>query len=114
MILIKNAGLTPHDLDDVLRIQRESQKKIGEILIEKNLLRPEDISKALALQLGLPYVEDLKPGDIDAKIVSSLNIQYCRENRLLPIFQDEKYVRIAVIDPFNYQPLDALRLVFKK
>ena len=97
MILIKNAGLTPADLDDVLRVQRESSKKIGEILIEKNLLRPEDISKALALQLGLPYVEDLKPSEIDAKLVSTLNIQYCRENRLLPIYQDDQVLRIAVI-----------------
>lgn len=113
-ILIQNAALSERDLEEVLRIQRESNKKIGEILIEKNLLRPEDISKALALQLGLPYVDDLKPNDIDPKIVGSLTIQYCRENRLLPISQDDRWVRVAVLDPFNYEPVDALRALYRK
>jgi hypothetical protein len=60
-LLIENAGLKESDLETVLQAQKESGKKVGEILIEQKLIRPEDISKALALQLGLPFVEDLKP-----------------------------------------------------
>ncbi|MBS1984760.1 MAG: type II secretion system ATPase GspE [Bdellovibrionales bacterium] len=112
--LIKQAGLKPADLEDVLRTQRETQKKVGEILIEKNLLKPEDIAKALAVQLGIPFVDDLKPNDIDPKVVEGLSIQYCRENHLLPILSTEQYVRVAVIDPFHYAALDALKLQFKR
>jgi general secretion pathway protein E len=112
--LIKNAGLSQKDLEEVLRIQKESRKKIGEILIEKNLLRPEDIAKALALQLGLPFVEDLRPNDIDPKIVEGLTIQYCRENHLLPVARTEDSIRVAVVDPFRYDPIDALKLHFQK
>lgn len=113
-ILLKNAGLKEKDLDEVLRLQKETQKRIGDILIEKNLIRPEELCKAVALQLGLAYFEDLKPNDIDPKLVTHINIQYCRENLLLPIFEDEKLVRIAVADPFRYEPIDALKLLFKK
>lgn len=114
VILMQTAGLKESDLDDVLRLQRESNKKIGEILIEKNLLRPEDIAKALAMQLGLPYIEELKANDIDPKMVAGISIQYCRENRLLPISQNEASVQVAVVDPFHYEPIDALKLSFKK
>jgi general secretion pathway protein E len=114
MILIKSVGLKESDLEEVLRIQKESKKKIGEILIEKNLLKPDDIAKALSLQLGLPYIEDLKPNDIDPKIVTGVNIQYCRENRVLPVYQDEKVVRVAVVDPFHFEPIDAFKLLFRK
>lgn len=111
--LVKNAGLSQRDLDEVLREQRESSRKVGEILVEKNLLKPEDVAKALSIQLGIPYVEDLKPNDIDPKVVEGLTIQYCREHKLLPIFRTPNTpARVAVSDPFNYEPLDALRLVF--
>lgn len=108
--LAKSSGLTQEALDEVLREQRETNKKIGEILLEKNLLRPEDLSKALALQLGIPYVEDLKPNDIDPKVVEGLSIQYCKENRLLPILLADDLARVAVVDPFHLEPIDALRM----
>lgn len=113
-LLIENAGLKESDLEAVLSIQKQSGKKLGEILIEQKLIRPEDITKALALQLGLPYVEDLKPQDIDVKLVEKLSIQYCRENKILPILETTDFVRVAVSDPFNYEPIDALRILYKK
>lgn len=113
-LLIENAGLKESDLMNVLSIQKESGKKLGEILIEQKLIRHEDISKALAIQLGLPFVEDLKPAEIDVKLVEKLSIQYCRENKILPIFENEDFVRVAVGDPFHYEPMDALRILYKK
>lgn len=114
ILLIENAGLKESDLENVLRAQKESGKKLGEILIEQKLIRPEDISKALAVQLGLPFVEDLKPQEIDAPIVGKLSIQYCRENKILPIYETADFVRVAVADPFHYEPIDALRILYKK
>ncbi len=111
-ILIDNAGLKEKDLEEVLRIQKESHKKIGEILVERNLIRPEDITKALSKQLGLPYIEDLKPNEIDTVCVQGLTIQFCRENKILPIMLTTEIVRVAVLDPFNFAPIDALRLFF--
>lgn len=113
-ILIQTAGLKEQDLEEVLQAQRQSQKKLGEILIERNLLKAEDIAKALSMQLGIPFVEDLKANDIDPKIVLGISIQYCRENRLLPLSQNERSVQVAVLDPFHYEPIDALKLSFKK
>ncbi|HVJ65000.1 MAG TPA: type II secretion system ATPase GspE [Bdellovibrionota bacterium] len=113
-LLIEHAGLKEEDLAKVLLIQKESGKKVGEILIEQKLVRPEDISKALAMQLGLPFVEDLKPQEIDATVVERLSIQYCRENKILPIYQTDDFVRVAVADPFHYEPLDALKILYKK
>lgn len=113
-ILIENAGLQEKDLEEVLRIQKESHKKIGEILVERNIIRPEDITKALSKQLGLAYIEDLKPNEIDTQCVVGLSIQFCRENKVLPIMLRNDSVRVAVIDPFNYGSIDALKLFFAR
>ena len=113
-ILIENAGLTEKDLEEVLLLQKESKKKIGEILVEKNIIRPEDITKALSKQLGLPYIEDLRPNDIDTSSVKGLTIQFCRDNKILPILIKDTIARIAVVDPFDYASIDAMKLFFSR
>jgi len=110
--LLKNSQLRESDLEEVLKSQAETQKPIGQILVEKNLVRADEISKALAIQLGVPFLDDLKANDIDPAIVSGITIGYCRDNRILPIMLTEKIVRIAVADPFNYQPVDAMKLFY--
>jgi len=114
MILIKNSSLRESDLEEVLNLQKETKKSIGQILIEKNLVRPEEIAKALAIQLGLPYIDDLKANDIDPKIVADISIQYCREKQILPIFMNDETVTLALVDPFNYDPIDAMKLHFNR
>jgi len=70
--------------------------------------------RALALQLGLPYVDDLKPDEIEPSLIMGLAIGYCRDKRLLPISQTEQRVTVALSDPFNHEALEALELHFKK
>jgi general secretion pathway protein E len=113
-LLIKNSGLKEKDLEDVLRIQKETNKKIGEILIEKKILKASDVAKALSLQLGLPFLEEIPTQDISPEVVKDINIQFCRENQILPIMITETFVRAAVVDPFNYQSIDMLRLLHNK
>lgn len=113
-ILIKSAGLKESDLEKVLQVQREKGGKIGDILIEMNLIHPSDIGKALALQLGIPFVEDLKSDDIDPKLIKDIAISYCRDNRVLPIFVDEETVRLALVDPFNYEPIEAFKTIYNR
>lgn len=113
MILLKNSSLRESDLEEVLKIQKDTKKSIGEILIEKNLVRPEDVSKALSIQLGVPYLDEIKTAEVDPKLVSGITIQYCRENRILPLSKTEKAVTVALVDPFSFLPLDALKLHFK-
>jgi len=113
-ILTQQAGLSEKDLEDALRVQNESERKLGELLIERNLVKAEDVARALAFQLGIPYIEDLKANDIDPKVVVGLSIQFCREHSILPIYRDDKLVRVAVSDPFHYEPLDALKLLFRQ
>lgn len=113
-ILIANSGLKEADLEEVLRAQKESNKKLGEILVDRKILKPTDIAKALSLQLGLPFLEDLRPKEIDPKVVTGLSIQFCRENQILPILVTETLLRVAVVDPFGYEAIDTLRLQHAK
>lgn len=110
-ILVKSNILTEEQLEEALAAQGSQGKKIGEILVDSDLVTEGDMLRALALQLDLPYYQRLPANEIDPMLVENIPIQFCRDNQLIPIAQDDFNVTVAVADPLNIFPLDDLRLV---
>ena len=106
-ILIESSVITENQLQEAIATQKETEsgKKVGEILIEEDMLR------ALAYQLDLPYYDRLPVNDIDPSLVDNIPIQFCRDNKVLPVARDDFNVTVAVVDPLNIFPLDDLRLI---
>jgi len=104
-ILLKHTSLKPEQLEHALADQREKGGLLGEILLRNNFILPHEIMKALCIQLGMQFVEDLKPNDIDPNLVNNLPINYAKTKEVIPIYQSEdsmgKVLTIAVSDPFN-------------
>ena len=110
-ILVESEALTVDQLEEALAKQAEGGAKIGEILIENDMISEEDVLRALAYQLDLPYYPRLPVNDIDPSLIDSIPIQFCRDNRILPVAKDDLNVTVAVADPLNIFPLDDLRLI---
>jgi general secretion pathway protein E len=111
-ILTESTNLTQAQLESALKAQEgRGEGKIGEILVEQNLVTEEEVLKALAFQLDLPYYNRLPINDIDPSLVDNIQIQFCRDNRILPVARDDFNVTVAVADPLNVFPLDDLRLI---
>lgn len=112
-ILVDSSGLTERQLQDALQLQTESgdQKKLGEILLQKEYVSEEDLLRALAYQLDLRFYDRLPVNDIDPSLIDSISIQFCRDNLLLPVAKDDFNVTVAVADPLNVNPIDDLRLI---
>jgi general secretion pathway protein E len=111
-ILTDSTSITKEQVDEALKIQASNEGgKLGEILIQKNLATEEDVLRALAHQLDLPYYNRLPVNDIDPGLVDSIPIHFCRDNKILPVARDDFSVTVAVADPLNIFPLDDLRLI---
>jgi len=112
-ILLDSSKLTEEQLADALEEQgqMEDGPKLGEILIKKEYVTEDDMLRALAYQLDLPFYERLPIDEIDPLLVEDIPIQFCRDNRVLPVARDELNVTVAVADPLNIFPLDDMRLV---
>jgi len=111
-ILVETSAITVQQLQEALESQKASEgQKLGEILVEKDYVSEEEMLKALAYQLDLPYYERLPVNDIDSTLIETIPIQFCRDNKILPVARDDFNVTVAVSDPLNIFPLDDLRLV---
>jgi general secretion pathway protein E len=113
-ILVENGAITNDQLEAALLLQKQSNefgKKLGELLIEKELVNEEDMLHALAVQLDLPFYDRLPINDIDPTLIDHIPIGFCKDNKILPIARDDFNVTVAVADPLNIFPLDDLRLI---
>jgi general secretion pathway protein E len=111
-LLLKYTTLTPEQLEECVRVQAEEGGRLGDILLKKKYVLPHEIMRALCAQIDLPYVEDLRPNEIDPKLVDRLPINYARTREVLPIERTETQLTVAVSDPFNLESLEDLRVLF--
>lgn len=104
-LLLKHTSLKPEQLEAALKEQREQGGLLGEILLKNNFILPHEIMKALCIQLGMQFVEDLRPNDIDPNLVTNLPINYAKTKEVVPLYVSEdalgEVLTVAVSDPFN-------------
>ncbi len=114
-ILLKHTSLTPAQLEEALKIQADEGGLLGEILVRKQMILPHEILKALCLQLGLQFVEDLKASEIDPMLVANIPINYAKTKEVIPLKKENsargEVLVCAVSDPFNPTIADDLRVL---
>src|SRR5690349_9743163 len=114
-ILLKHTSLTEEQLAEALRIQDKEGGLLGDILIRRNMIMAHEIMRALCMQLGIPFVEDLKPGEIDPKLVSGIPINYAKAKEVVPVAVESTSLGtrlvVCVTDPFNESIVDDLQVL---
>jgi type IV pilus assembly protein PilB len=107
-ILIHRGKLTPDELADFLRIQKENSKPLGQILVENEIISDEELTKILGEQLGIPHVW-LRKGLVDPQIVDVLPKQKALQYQVLPMFVVEGVLTLATSDPYAYFVFDEVK-----
>ena len=108
-ILKETCGLSEEALAEAIEIQEQKGGWIGEILVRQNAVSELDLLKALSTQFDLPFLADLPTEDLNTDFAGKVPIQFLKKYKMVPmVTSNETYV--AVNDPFEFQPLDDLRL----
>ena len=110
-LLVRDGAVTSEQLESALAVQRaRPDQRLGEILLEKGFVTPTAISRVLAEQHELEFVDiDLASIEIEAALMLSESL--ARRYRALPIrFLDDGFMLVAVADPTNVMFSDELRL----
>lgn len=104
-ILLKHTALKRPQLEEALEIQKSEGGLLGEILIRKNMITQHDIMRALCLQVGVAFIDDLKTSEIDPTLVAEIPINYAKSKEVVPISREQtpkgEVLTVVVSDPFN-------------
>jgi type IV pilus assembly protein PilB len=111
-ILLYAGKITKDQLDEAMRDQRKSQLKLGEIIVDKGWLKPEEIVEALEQQLGFPIV-DLTKYEINPNVATLIPESIVRKYKLIAIDRKENRLIVAMVDPLNFFAIDDVKLYTK-
>jgi type IV pilus assembly protein PilB len=109
-LLLRDGLVSADELYAVLAQQRlSSTKRLGEILVARGSLTEEQLSRALAEQHELPFVE-LEESEIDRAAASLLPLDVARAHLALPIsYAEDGALLVVVADPATAVHADEVR-----
>jgi len=109
-IFVEAGLISPNDLEKTLEIQSKAKDQVylGELLVSRGLINKDDLNWALALELGIPYI-DLGSLEFDPKVIQMLDGEFVRRNFLLPIYRYRQRLVVAMRDPLDHEALETVR-----
>ena len=107
-ILIERKLITPDDLARALDIQKErSGEKLGKILVDLGFIATRDVLSALAEQLQVPLLTLDGPPAVSPEI-ETLAPRFLRQFRCLPVALHDHTVTLAMADPLDFETRNAV------
>ncbi len=97
-ILVRQGHSTPDELVELLRLQKEVSKPLGQILVEKKVLTDQELANVLGEQLGIPHLW-LRKGLVDPRIVHVLPKEKALLYQVIPMFRVNNILTLATADP---------------
>jgi len=97
-ILVNENRISPQRLAEVLVLQKETGKPLGQILIDEGILSQEELTRLLGEQLGIPHLW-LRKGLVDPRIVHILPKEKALHFQVIPMFVVNRVVTLATTDP---------------
>ncbi|MBW2722160.1 MAG: Flp pilus assembly complex ATPase component TadA, partial [Deltaproteobacteria bacterium] len=104
-ILVGKGFITADQLTDFLRTQKESSKPLGQLLLEEEILSPEELTTIIGEQLGIPHIW-LRKGMIDPRIVHVLPKETALHFQVIPMFRVNSVLTLATSDPHAFFVFD--------
>jgi len=109
-ILLETGKINEQQLEQAIEKQKGTRKLLGDVLVELQFVRPQDIARCLARQLDIPYFElgdDFRLEPEEVKLIpESVSRRFC----LIPVKrEDGPTLTVVMRDPLDIQALDTVR-----
>jgi len=100
--------VSPPAIQEALEHAQKEGLRIGESLVNLGLADEEDVTKALASQYDMEYI------DLDRNVVvpADLNVideKFIRSHLILPMGREDGRLKVIITDPLDLETLDMLR-----
>jgi type IV pilus assembly protein PilB len=109
-LLVKEKAITPEQLSEALKVQKESNGRLGSVLVKLGFLSEDDVTNFLSRQYGVPAI-NLAYFEIDASVVKLIPYETARRYQVLPISRVGASLTIAMVDPTNVYAMDDIKFM---
>jgi type IV pilus assembly protein PilB len=108
-ILYKSGLVGKEELIEALKESQKNNKRLGETLVERGKsVSEEDVSKAVAEQFGLEYI-DLDKHSIPKSTLNLIPEEIVQKYSVVPLSKENGRLKLIISDPLDLDMLDTLR-----
>ncbi|MBI5740463.1 MAG: Flp pilus assembly complex ATPase component TadA [Nitrospirae bacterium] len=97
-LLVELNLITAEQCQEALSIQKKTAKRLGQILVEEKMVSEDDLMGVLSRQLGYPHVW-LRKGLVDPSVVKIIPREKAQLYQVIPMFKVNSNLTIATADP---------------
>jgi len=112
-ILIRQGLLSPDQVTEAKQMTKESGTKLPDALVRLGYATGEDVTRAIAEQNGLNYV-NVNEVNIPPSVIELVPESVARENAILPLSEGDGHLTIIISDPWDIDTIDKLRFILNK
>lgn len=106
--LVKSGELSEEQLEKALVDQKQSGRRLGELLVEQGMISGTSLVRALASCLGVRGCI-LRPGLVDPELIAVLGEQEAERLKVVPMFLVRGVLTVAMAEPQSVPTIDRLR-----
>ena len=112
-LLIAAGLLTNEQLEEGLRLQKGTNKRLGTVLQERGFITESEFIEALQMQLGIEFI-DLGKINIPTELAQVVPKHMAKQYQVVPvrIVRDELY--LAMSDPLNFFAIEEVRKAVRR
>ncbi len=109
-LLVKEKIITPEQLEQATKAQKEQNCRLGSALVRLGFLTDEDVTNFLSRQYGVPAI-NLSYFEIDPAVVKLIPFETAKRYQILPLSRVGASLTIAMVDPTNVFAMDDIKFM---
>jgi type IV pilus assembly protein PilB len=109
-LLVKEKVITTEQLEQAIKLQKESHSRLASALVKLGFLSDEDVTNFLSRQYGVPAI-NLSYFEIDPAVVKLIPYETAKRYQILPLSRVGASLTIAMVDPTNVFAMDDIKFM---
>jgi len=99
-VLIEKGLIKPGQLNDALDEQKITKEFLGTILLKRNQIKEKDLLEVLSEQFDIPFIS-IKYEYVDWEFVKGLSPSLILDYKCFPFHRDDDSITVAITNPLD-------------
>jgi type IV pilus assembly protein PilB len=109
-LLVKEKVITQEQLEAALKTQKETNARLGSVLVKLGYMSDDDVTNFLSRQYGVPAI-NLSYFEVDPSVVKLIPQETAKRYQILPLSRVGASLTIAMVDPTNVFAMDDIKFM---
>ncbi len=111
-MLVEKGLISPQQLDEALDAQKQTTERIGQVLVDLGHIETGPLYDTLSEQMNVPYI-DLTADPPESKVALLLDRKTAEDNNAVAVGRGDGTIRVAMAEPDDVLAIDALKMILQ-